>query len=124
MLLFYYLIVLKNLLLHFLHLQIMVSPKISRSSFISSNSFFPIKTSPRTIILIFSFNFLGMFFIVFRFSVTSSPTSPFPLVAPLTNSPFLYSRLTDNPSIFVSTTNFGFFISYSFAFFYSFFKFF
>ena len=34
----------------------------------------------------------------------SSPTCPFPLVAPLTNSPFLYSNATDKPSIFVSTT--------------------
>ena len=43
---------------------------------------------------------------VFKFSVTSSPTKPFPLVAPRTNFPSLYSKAADKPSIFVSTTNF------------------
>ena len=76
----------------------------SNVSFNLSKSSFPINTSPRTIMSIGSFNFCGMCFIVFRFSVTSSPTSPLPLVAPLINSPFLYSKATDKPSIFVSTT--------------------
>ena len=84
------------------------SSRVSLSSFNFSNSSLPIKTSPRTIISIFSFNSFGIVFIVFKFSVISSPTCPLPLVAPLINFPFLYSRLTDNPSILVSTTNFGF----------------
>ena len=36
---------------------------------------------------------------VLRFSVTSSPTSPSPRVAPLTNTPSIYSRATERPSI-------------------------
>ena len=54
-----------------------------------------------------SFNFLGIVFIVFKFSVTSSPTVPLPLVAPRTNTPFLYSSAADSPSILVSTTYFN-----------------
>ena len=85
---------------------------ISLSSFILSNPALEINTSPRTIISTSSFNFLGICGIVFKFSVISSPTSPLPLVAPLTKIPFLYSRLTDKPSIFVSTTYFkGIFFS-------------
>ena len=74
------------------------------ASFNSSNSFFPIKISPRTIIFIGSFNLCGILLTVFKLSVTSSPTRPFPLVAPCTKIPFLYSSAVDNPSIFVSTT--------------------
>ena len=83
------------------------SSSISLSSFIFSNSFVPINTSPRTVILIFSFISFGICLIVFRFSVTSSPICPFPLVAPCTNIPFSYFRAVDNPSIFVSTTYFS-----------------
>ena len=74
------------------------------ASFSSSNSFFPIKISPRTIIFIGSFSLCGILLTVFKLSVTSSPTRPFPLVAPCTKIPFLYSSAVDNPSIFVSTT--------------------
>ena len=59
---------------------------------------------------IFSFNILGILLIVIKLAVTSSPTVPFPLVAPLTNFPSLYSSATDNPSIFVSTTYFNSFL--------------
>ena len=52
---------------------------------------------------------------VFKFSVTSSPTSPFPLVAPLTSFPSLYSNADDKPSIFVSTTYFTSSIPFSLA---------
>ena len=74
------------------------------------------KTSPRTVISIFSFNSIGIVFTVFKLFVTSSPTSPFPLVAPLTNFPSLYSSADDKPSIFVSTTYFTLSIPFSFAF--------
>ena len=80
------------------------SSSINLSEFNFSNSSFPINTSPRTTISIGSFNFLGILFIVFKFSVTSSPTKPFPLVAPFTKIPFLYSSADDSPSILVSTT--------------------
>ena len=60
--------------------------------------------APRTIISTSSVNFCGIVFTVFKLSVISSPTNPFPLVAPLTKIPFLYSKLTDKPSILVSTT--------------------
>ena len=73
-------------------------------------------TSPRTVILILSFISCGIVLTVFKFSVTSSPTKPFPLVAPLTNLPSLYSNADDNPSIFVSTTYLTSFIPFSFAF--------
>ena len=76
----------------------------SLSWFIFSKSFFPIKTSPLTVRFILSFNSIGIVFIVFKFSVISSPTNPFPRVAPLTNLPFLYSNAAESPSIFVSTT--------------------
>ena len=79
-------------------------PNTSCSSFNFSNSFVPINTSPRTVIVTFSFNTFGMLFIVLKLSVTSSPIKPFPLVAPLTNTPSTYSKAVDNPSIFVSTT--------------------
>ena len=46
---------------------------------------------------------LGMDRMVRRFSVTSSPTWPSPLVAPLTNTPSRYSSATDSPSTFGST---------------------
>ena len=46
----------------------------------------------------------GEVLIVLRFSVTSSPTLPSPLVEPLWNSPSTYSNETDNPSILCSTT--------------------
>ena len=72
-------------------------------------------TSPRTVIVTFSVSSFGIFFIVFKFSVTSSPTSPFPLVEPLTNIPSLYSNDAVNPSIFVSTTKFLFSILFSSA---------
>jgi len=51
-----------------------------------------------------SFKVRGMLLIVFRFSVTSSPLIPSPRVEPLVNSPSTYSRETDKPSIFCSTT--------------------
>src|SRR5881409_1182972 len=38
-----------------------------------------------------------------RLAVTSSPTRPFPRVAPTTRSPFSYVRLTAAPSIFTSS---------------------
>ena len=85
----------------------------SLSWFIFSKSFLDINTSPLTVMLIFSGNSCGIVFIVFKFSVTSSPTNPFPLVAPLTNFPSTYSNAADNPSIFVSTTYCGFSISFS-----------
>lgn len=44
-----------------------------------------------------------MVLIVFKFSVTSSPSKPSPLVEPLINLPFLYSNETERPSIFGST---------------------
>ena len=44
---------------------------------------FEINTSPLTIIFIGSGSSFGIVFMVFKFSVTSSPTKPFPLVAPL-----------------------------------------
>jgi len=88
----------------------------SLSWFISSKSFFDINTSPRTVISILSFISIGIVFTVFKFCVTSSPTNPFPLVAPLTNFPFLYSKADDNPSIFVSTTYFTSLIPFSTAF--------
>jgi hypothetical protein len=53
---------------------------ISHSSslwiFISFQTDFGIKISHLTLISIGVFNFLGIFFIVFTFSVTSSPTNP------------------------------------------------
>ena len=80
------------------------SSSTSLSEFNFSKSSLPINTSPRTTMSIGSFSFLGIVFIVFKFSVTSSPTTPSPLVAPLTNTPFLYSKAADKPSILVSTT--------------------
>ena len=56
------------------------SPKTSRSSFNFSKSSFPINTSPRTVIFNGSVNFLGIDFILFTFSVISSPTTPSPRV--------------------------------------------
>lgn len=103
LLFFYCLIVLVNRAAAFLAFANVFSSKISCSSFIFSKSAADIKTSPRTIRFTFSFNFLGIFLIVLRFAVTSSPTCPFPRVAPLTNSPSIYSIATDNPSIFAST---------------------
>src|SRR5207247_1477988 len=38
-----------------------------------------------------------------RLAVTSSPTRPFPRVAPTARSPFSYVRLTAAPSIFTSS---------------------
>ena len=38
-----------------------------------------------------------------RFSVTSSPVTPSPRVAPRTKTPFSYSRDMERPSIFGST---------------------
>ena len=58
---------------------------------------------------------IGIVFTVFKFCVTSSPTSPFPLVAPLTNFPATYSNAADKPSILVSTTYCGFSIPFSSA---------
>ena len=50
-------------------------------------------------------NFMGMERIVLKFSVTSSPTTPSPLVAPRTNMPFSYSSATERPSTLGSTVN-------------------
>jgi len=38
-----------------------------------------------------------------RLAVTSSPTTPFPRVAPVTNTASSYVRLTAAPSIFTSS---------------------
>ena len=84
-----------------------LSSNISLSSFIFSNSFVPINTSPRTVISIFSFSSFGICEIVFKLSVTSSPIKPFPRVAPCTKTPFSYLSAVDRPSIFVSTTYFS-----------------
>ena len=63
--------------------------------------------SPRTSISISLFIFKGIVLIVLTFSVISSPTTPSPLVAPLTNLPFSYIKDTDNPSILSSHTYSG-----------------
>ncbi len=52
---------------------------------------------------IFLFNVFGIVFMVFKFSVTSSPSKPSPLVEPLINFPFSYSKETERPSTFGST---------------------
>ena len=72
--------------------------------FIAKNCDFGIKTSPLT-----SNNegglpvkVSGILLIVFRFKVIFSPVDPLPLVAPLTNIPFSYSKETANPSNFNS----------------------
>ena len=88
----------------------------SLSWFIFSKSVLEINTSPRTVMSILSLISIGIVFTVFKFCVTSSPTSPFPLVAPLTNFPSLYSSAEDKPSIFVSTTYLTLLIPFSFAF--------
>ena len=80
---------------------------ISLSAFIFSNSFVPMKTSPRTVMFMSSLSFFGICAIVFKLSVTSSPIRPFPLVAPWTKIPFSYFKAVDKPSIFVSTTYFS-----------------
>ena len=62
------------------------------------------KTSPRTIRRAGAFSRVrGMERMVFRFSVTSSPTLPSPRVAPRTNRPSTYSSATERPSILGST---------------------
>ena len=63
--------------------------------------------------LIFSFNSFGICFIVFKLSVTSSPISPFPLVAPCTSRPSSYFNAEESPSILVSTTYFNSSLFYS-----------
>ena len=50
----------------------------------------------------------GMLFIVLALWVISSPVTPSPLVAALTNFPFLYTRETERPSILSSATYLGF----------------
>ena len=71
-----------------------------------SKLFLGIYTSPRTINLGGALGIvIGIENIVFRFSVTSSPTTPSPRVAPRINLPFSYSRATERPSIFGSTVN-------------------
>ena len=61
-------------------------------------------TSPRTIRRGGAFvSVLGKLRTVRRFSVTSSPVTPSPRVAPRTNTPFSYSRDMERPSIFGST---------------------
>ena len=52
-------------------------------------------------------SFNGTDLIVIIFSVTSSPTKPFPRVDPVLKIPFSYSSDTDKPSILGSTTNTG-----------------
>ena len=58
--------------------------------------------SPRTSISISFLNLRGIAFIVLTLLVISSPVTPSPLVAPLTNLPFSYNKDTDSPSIFNS----------------------
>ena len=65
-----------------------------------------IKTSPLISILLggfFVFSFFGISLIVFIFSVTTSPTSPLPLVTPSTKCPFSYIKFNEIPSILGST---------------------
>ena len=50
-------------------------------------------------------NFSGIEFIVFKFTVISSPCVPSPLVRPLIRFPFSYRRFTDAPSYFNSHQN-------------------
>ena len=62
------------------------------------------ETPPRTMSLAGAFSSVsGRFRSVRRFSVTSSPVTPSPRVAPRTNTPFSYSSDMDRPSIFGST---------------------
>ncbi len=62
-------------------------------------------TSPRTSIKgTGSVRRLGMLWIVRRFSVTSSPVTPSPRVEPRVNTPSTYSKATESPSNFGSTT--------------------
>ena len=69
----------------------------------SSNTALDIYTSPRTIRRSGAFfSFSGRFRTVLRFSVTSSPVTPLPRVAPRTKIPFSYSSDMDSPSIFGS----------------------
>ena len=76
------------------------SPWAARSSFKRAKRSLGMYTSPRT-----SRNATeprscsGRARMVFRFSVTSSPTTPSPRVEPRTNTPSRYSRETDRPSI-------------------------
>ena len=84
-----------------------LSPFFSCMAFIFSNCFFDIYTSPLTIRSpLYGIN-IGISFMVLRFSLTSSPMIPFPLVPPLTNTPPEYSRDTERPSILYSTTYCG-----------------
>ena len=81
------------------------SPLTSRCALTDSNDSWDIYTSPRTIKRAGAFSsFCGRFRNVLKFSVTSSPTVPSPLVAPRTKTPFSYSKDMDSPSIFGSTT--------------------
>ena len=82
-----------------------LSPLSSRSSLSRSKLFLGMNTSPRTIREgRASGRRRGMEGMVFKFSVTSSPTWPSPRVAPRTKRPFSYSRATDRPSTLGSTS--------------------
>ena len=80
------------------------SPCSSCNSFIFSKFSLDIYTSPLTTTSSVSLIFKGIVFTVLKFSVISSPTTPLPLVAPFSKTPFLYVNPTDNPSILNSTT--------------------
>ena len=79
-------------------------PASSRCSLRAWNTFLGINTSPRTMSRLgASSSTMGMERMVFRFSVTSSPTRPSPRVAPRMNFPSRYSSATDRPSTLGST---------------------
>ena len=88
----------------FLGLANNCNPSDSLTSLSISNTALGIYTSPRTQRYgIGSVSSRGMLLMVFRFSVTSSPTNPSPRVAPLTNLPSRYIKETESPSILGST---------------------
>ena len=79
-------------------------PACSCCAFSASNDARGMNTSPRTISRDGApSSRIGMEWMVLRFSVTSSPMSPSPRVAPRAKTPSRYSSATESPSTFGST---------------------